>query len=135
EVNVDGRTRVGPGLSVTTVNLPQAKGKKTLIDPKGEWTIELFTSDRTSPSLDYHLMVVLDNPTIVTEYRIDSLDAGTGESVPVRVKVTDAGAPVQNAAVVAEPVGPLNGVGNILSTQPTPTGTPNTSGDAVRSEA
>jgi hypothetical protein len=51
------------------------------------------------------------------------------------VKLTENGAQVAGANVVAQLVGPENGVGNILSTARTPAGTPNTGGDAIRSEA
>jgi hypothetical protein len=133
-IDLTGRTRAARNMSVTTVHFPQAKGK-TLISPKGEWTIELLGTGFEAAKINYHLIVILDNPTLASDFRIDAQDVGTGEAVPIRVRLSEKGAPVLNAAVVAEMLGPTNGLGNVLSQQATPSGTPNYGGDKVRSDA
>src|SRR5262249_28622915 len=49
--------------------------------------------------------------------------------------LTEGGAPLLNATVSAEVLGPDNGLGNVLSNEATPSGSPNPAGDALRSAA
>ena len=134
-VNLTGRTTFAPGTSFTMVRFPLVQAKK-VIDPTGEWTIGLdIGPDSPASQLNYHMIVLLDNPTLASEYRIAAQDIGTGEPVPLQVTLTEHGAPVPAAVVSAELIGPSNGLGNVLSTQPTPSGTANTGGDAIRSAA
>jgi hypothetical protein len=126
-------TKVGRGMSFTTIRVPLFLNGK-VIRPKGEWEIQLIGTLLREP-LDYHLIVMLDNANIASDFNVDIQDAGTGEPVPVRVKLTENDAPLAGANVVAQLIGPENGVGNILSTTRTPSGTPNTGGDTLRSEA
>jgi von Willebrand factor type A domain/Outer membrane protein beta-barrel domain len=126
-------TRFDRGMSFTTIRVPLFLNGK-LIQPKGEWEVRLLGSMFREP-VDYHLIVMLDNADIASDYQIDIQDPGTGEPIPVRVKLTESGASVAGANVVAQLLGPENGTGNILSTSRTPTGTPNTGGDVIRSEA
>lgn len=126
-------TKFRRGMSFTTIRVPLFLNGK-VIRPKGEWEVQLLGTQLSAP-LDYHLIVMLDNAGIASDYNVDIQDAGTGEPIPVRVKLTESGAPVAGANVVAQLVGPENGLGNILSNSKTPQGTPNTGGDVIRSEA
>jgi hypothetical protein len=131
-IDVSHRTQLGQNMSYTTVHFP-LRQNGVLIHPKGEWHIELGGPIRSE--LDYHLTVMLDNPTIASEFKLEAQDIGTGEAVPIRVKLTHDGAPVLNATVEAQMQGPRNGLGNILARTPSPQGTPNAGGDKVRSAA
>ncbi|HZY84013.1 MAG TPA: vWA domain-containing protein [Gemmataceae bacterium] len=133
-IDTRSSTQYGRNLSVTTLSLPQSQGKK-LVPTKGEWTIDVPWPDTGVPKLNYHLIVMLDNPTLATDFILDAKDVGTGEAVPVRAKLREKGAPVLNAAVIAEMLGPTNGQGNVVSTTPTPSGAPNYGGDTIRSDA
>ncbi len=134
-VDLSGRRTFAPGTSFTMVRFPLVQAKKR-IDPKGEWTIGLnLGPDSIVSQLDYHMIVLLDNPTLASEYRIAAQDIGTGEPVPLQVRLTEKGEAVPAAVVSADLIGPSNGLGNVLSTQPTPSGTANTGGDVIRSAA
>lgn len=126
-------TQFRRGMSFTTIHFP-LRQNGAVIYPKGEWEVQLLGTLLRQP-VSYHLIVMLDNPNIASDYRIDIKDGGIGEPIPVRVRLTENGAPVAGANIVAQLIGPENGVGNILSTTPTPAGTPNTGGDTLRSEA
>ena len=138
EVDVTGNTQRGIGMSFTTIHFPLRRNN-TLIPPKGEWTIQLLGS-RIDPGtgsspLDYQLIVMLDNANLASAYRIAAQDVGTGEPIPVQVSLSENGTPLTGATVVAQLLGPADGLGNILSTADTPAGTPNIGGDTLASEA
>lgn len=126
-------TQFRRGMSFTTIRVPLFLNG-AVIRPKGEWEVQLLGT-QLQESMDYHMIVMLDNADIASDFNVDIQDAGTGEPIPVRVKVTEGGAPVTGANVVAQLAGPENGVGNILSKTETPSGTPNTGGDVIRSDA
>ncbi len=134
EVDISHRTKVGRNMLFTTAHFPLSQNGAA-VPVKGEWTIELVATQIRSPQLDFHLLVMLDNPGIATDFRVEGRDFGTGEAIPIRVQITEGGAPVLNATVSAELLGPDNGVGNILSREATPSGSPNPAGDALRSAA
>jgi von Willebrand factor type A domain. len=102
------------------------------IPTKGEWQVLIDSTFGTPGS--YHLLVLLDNETIASEFQIAAQDIGTSEPVPIRVKLTDGGVPVLGATVAVQVSGPKNGVGNMLATAPTPAGTPPASNDPYRDE-
>jgi VWA domain-containing protein len=139
-IDTKGRTQSTQGMSVTTVRFPIAKTKKDLVQNKGEWSIELNASDPVMPkfkiaNLNYQLIVLLDNPTLTSDFRIDAKDVGTGEAVPIRVKLAEKGKAVKNAAVVAELSGPNAGLGDVLATSKMPAGNPNIGNDKIRNDA
>lgn len=138
-VDVENNTQRGFGMSFTTIHFPLRRNN-VVIAPKGEWEIELLGSlidpiGAVAEPLDYQLIVMLDNANIVSDYSIGGNDIGTGEAVPIQLKLKENEAPVPGATVVAQLLGPDNGLGNILSTANTPSGTPNIGGDPVVSEA
>jgi hypothetical protein len=87
------------------------------------------------PSNEYHLLVMLDNRELATTYEVLGSDFGTGETIPVRVTLKENETPIVGATVTAQLSGPQQGIGDILSQQPTPSGTPNPNGDKFRSKA
>lgn len=125
--------RSSQNLRVATLPLPLVQNG-VRIDPKGQWEVTVIDSLGQSDA-GYHLMVLLDNMTIASEFRSAGHDLGTGEPIPIQVKLTEGGAPVLGAIAAAQLQGPQNGMGNILSTTPTPPGTPNPGGDQFTSEA
>jgi von Willebrand factor type A domain len=134
QVDLTHRTKLGRNASFTTVHFPLNQNGAA-VPSKGEWTVELVGGQIRSQELNYHLVVLLDNPALASDYRIEANDIGTGEAIPLHVQITDGGTPLLNATVTAELLGPDNGVGNILSREPTPSGTPNPAGDVLRSAA
>jgi hypothetical protein len=134
QVDITHRIKNGFNTSFATVHFPLSQGGAA-VPPKGEWTIELLGGQIHSQELNFHLMAMLDNPGIATDFRIEAQDVGTGEGIPIRVRVTEGGAPVLNATVSAEILGPDNALGNVLSNEPNPSGSPNPAGDALRSAA
>lgn len=138
-VDVTANTRVGRGMSFTTIHFPLRRNN-AVIAHKGEWTIDLLGSQITplgtgAPPLDYQLIVMLDNANITSEYRVKTVDVGTGEPIPIQVDLRENGTPLTGATVVAQLLGPAEGLGNILSTTDTPAGNPNIAGDTLDSEA
>jgi hypothetical protein len=133
-VDITHRIRTGRNTSFTTVHFPLVQGGKKVLG-KGVWTIELQGAQIHSPELDYHLMVMLDNPTIATDFRIEAKNVSTGQPFPIRVNLKEGGKPLLKATVTAQLLGPNDGVGNILSTNRTPQGAPNTGHDVLRSAA
>jgi hypothetical protein len=133
-VDLSNRTEFGNNMNFTTVRFPLVQNGD-VIKPAGEWQIELVGEEISAPALDYHLVVMLDNPTIASEFSLESEDVGTGEAIPIRVKLTEGDNPVLNATVVAQLLGPEMGVGDILSTTSTPSDQPDPQGDRLRSEA
>jgi len=137
-VDLTGRVRFGRQMRFLTLHFPLRQGG-SVIDPKGQWTVQITSpipgGTTGIPPINYHLMVVEDNETISSDSSLNIQDAGTGEPVPIKVTLTEGGAPVAGAAVTAQIVGPDNGLGDILAKAANPTGTPNTSGDPVGSDA
>ena len=74
-----------------------------------------------------------DNSTISTEYKLGNSDPGTGEPIPLQVKLEDGELPITGATVIAEVTSPDEGIGNLLSMNPTPQINPdaNSSGDQL----
>src|SRR5262249_36166314 len=70
QVDLTHRTKFGRNTSFTTVHFPLTQNGAA-VPVKGEWTVELLARDTSSQELDYHLIVMLDNPTIATDYRIE----------------------------------------------------------------
>ncbi len=131
------RTQFGFGMSLTTVNFP-LRQNNAVINHKGEWSIELLATNVDAIGavpVDFQMIVMLDNKNLASEYTIIGNDIGIGEPIPVQVKLSENGAPVTGATVVAQMLVPENGLGNVLSTANQPGGTPNTAGDPIRSEA
>jgi von Willebrand factor type A domain len=139
-VDITSRTRTAPGVSVTTIRFPLPKGKTDKVVQKGKWTIELNANDPIMAKfeiakLDYQLIVMLDNPTLASEYRVAAEDVGTGEPVPLRVKLAEKGNAVKNAAVVAQLLGPNSGLGDVLAKTTAPGGDPKYGQDKIRNAA
>jgi hypothetical protein len=137
-VDVSNRTQRGIGMSFTTIHFPLRQNNAPVAH-KGEWEIELLGSqvDPIGPAaqLDYQVLVMLDNANLASDYSLSGNDIGTGEPIPVQVRLTENGAPVTGSTAVAQLLGPNNGLGNILSTATTPNGSPNVGGDTLASEA
>lgn len=133
-INLDHRTKFGNNMAFATIYFP-LRQNGSVIPPKGEWEIELLGNEIESQELNYHLVVILDNKTIETDFEIATQDVSTGEKIPLRVKLTDDGAPVLGATVVANISGPSMGLGDILSLVPMPGGEPDPGGDKLRSPA
>jgi hypothetical protein len=138
EVDVTDNTQRGFGMSFTTIHFPLRRNN-AVVAHKGEWTIELLGS-RIDPAtgagpLNYQLIVMLDNANIASEYRVTAQDIGTGEPIPIQVNLRENGTSLTGATVVAQLLGPAEGLGNILSTADTPAGNPNIGGDTLDSEA
>jgi hypothetical protein len=133
-VDLTHRARTGRNMSFTTVHFP-LRDKNRVIDPKGSWTIELLGSQIRAPRLDYHLAVMLDNEALASDFSLRSRDVGTGEEIPLRVRLTDGERPALGATVVAQVEGPATGLGDILSTTQAPERQPAVPGDTSRSPA
>lgn len=131
-------TRIKRRMSFTTIPLPRTFRGATA-RWKGEWEIQFLSTPVNSAvgptAVDYHLIVMLDNENIASDYQVTIGDPGTGEPIPVRVKLTEGGAPITGATAVAQMLGPENGLGNVLSTAKAPAGNPNTGGDVIVSDA
>jgi hypothetical protein len=118
-IDLTQRTSIARHASFTTLPFPLFQNG-TEVGHKGEWQLELNGNAVHSPSLNYHLVVMADNPTIVSDFSVNAQNVGTGEQIPIRVKLTNNGAPVLNATVEAQLMGPSNSQGNVLSNTPTP---------------
>jgi opacity protein-like surface antigen len=121
-------------LRFTALNFPLRQGN-AFVDPKGEWKVDVVHLEPGQADASYHLLVIADNETLASEYQAETTDAGTGEPIPLRVKLTEAGAPVSGATVTAELIGPDNGLGDALARAASPSGSPSGNGDVVGSPA
>lgn len=121
-------------LRFTALNFPLRQGN-AFVNPKGEWKVDVFHLEPGQDDASYHLLVIADNETLASEYQAETADAGTGEPIPLRVKVTEEGAPVSGATVTAELLGPDNGLGDALARAANPPGSPSGNGDVVGSAA
>ena len=120
-INVDLANRISFGRNIVFITIPFPFFQSgTEVGHGGEWQLSINGDVLRDPSMNYHLIVMEDNPTLVSDFSIDAQDVGTGEPIPIRVKLTDNGKPVLNANVQAQLMGPANSQGNILSTTPTP---------------
>jgi hypothetical protein len=133
-VDLTHRAKIGRDMNFTTVRFP-LHDKNQAIKPKGSWTIELLGSQIQAPELNYHLAVMLDNKALASDFSAKSRDIGTGEAIPLRVRLTNGKKPVLAATVVARIEGPATGLGDILSTTRTPDRQPDPGGDKPRSPA
>jgi hypothetical protein len=118
-IDLTNRTSFGHNASFTTISFPLRQGGME-VTQKGEWELTIDGSALHGPSSDYHLIVMEDNPTIESDFTINAGEVGTGEPIPIQVKLTDAGAPVLNATVQAQLMGPSHSQGTVLSTTPIP---------------
>lgn len=133
-VDVAPFTRVGPRSRFVTLHLPLRVGG-TLVPPQGDWKLDLSHRSPAIAAVDYQLLVVTDNETLASEHAIGTSDPGTGEPIPLRVTLTEGGAPVTGATVTAELLGPANGLGDTLAKATLP-GTPAAAGpDPLNSAA
>ena len=133
-VDTTDDTRLGNQTSVTTLRFPLRRAGTT-IDPKGLWKIDFTGGGANAQPLTYNLVVVNDNATIASDARVNVQDPGTGEPIPIRVALTEAGAPLTGATVTAELLGPANGLGDVLAKAATPSGSPSQGADPVGSPA
>ena len=136
EVDIAPYTRVRPGSQVTSLHFP-LRQSNAFIDPAGEWRITfdpLPGSSEVRPR--YQVIVVTDSPVLASEARAQANDPGTGEPIPLEVRLTDAGTPIPGATVVAHVVGPENGLGDSLARAETQRDLPSSgAGDAFGSPA
>jgi hypothetical protein len=116
-IDLTNRTTVGHNMSVTTILFPLFEGNRE-IARAGEWQIVISGESIQSDPCKYHLIVMADNPTVVSDFIVNVKDVGVGEPIPIQVKLTDNGIPVLNASVEAQIMGPSNSQGNILSRTP-----------------
>jgi hypothetical protein len=118
-VDLANRTSFGHSASFTTISFPLIQNGSEVMQ-KGEWALTISGAALHDPSTAYHLIVMEDNPTIVSEFTMKARNVGTGEPIPIQVKLTDGGVPVLNATVEAQLMGPSHSQGNVLSTTPAP---------------
>jgi hypothetical protein len=118
-IDLSNRVRFGRDMTFTTIEFPLNQGG-TNISSKGEWEIELLGSEANVPEMNYHLVVILDNSNIASDFRIEAQDVGTGEPIPIRVQLMEGGVPIKGATVVAQVDGPENGLGDLLAKTATP---------------
>lgn len=109
------RTRREGQTSFTTLHLPQRKGFAP-IRSTGTWKIHV--GGPGTPALTYHLVVLLDNATLASQFSAPVSDPGTGEPIPLRVKLSRGKSPVVGAKVKAQVSGPQEGLGDVLSSIP-----------------
>jgi hypothetical protein len=133
-VDTRALTRSRPGSSVTTLRFPLRQDNK-FIDPQGQWKIELQGLSGSEVTPDYQIIVVTDNQSLASDARAVITDPGTGEPIPLEVKLTENGTPITGATVVASLLGPQNGLGDILAKAANPQGAPDLSGDLAGSAA
>jgi hypothetical protein len=105
------------------------------IPREGKWKIFVDGTDLDVEDTSFQLLVMLDNRQLSTDYQISGSEFGTGDRIPLHVTLREGDAPVLGASINAFVYGPRDGTGNILSTQPTPSGQPNMIGDSLRSAA
>ena len=127
-------TKQGRNMRFTTIHFPLLN-KGGAIRPEGEWTIELSGKSVPAPGLDYHLIVMLDNSTIASEFSATIGNGGTGDPIHLQVKMTDGGVPVRGARVITQVEAPVTGLGDILSTAEVSDRQPDPKGDKLRSAA
>src|SRR5262245_307226 len=82
----------------TTLHFPLRQGA-TNVAPRGQWTVDVISAALEGQSTDYQLLVIADNETLATDPVINVFDPGTGEPIPMRVTITEKGAPVSGATV------------------------------------
>jgi hypothetical protein len=120
-IDLTPHTTAGRGVSFTNILFPLFQSGAKIVQT-GEWHVAINGHLIHSPSVRYHLLVMADNPTLASEFTINAQDIGTKEHIPIQVKLIDDGAPVLNATVEAQLMGPSNSQGNVLSNTPTPKG-------------
>lgn len=132
EIDPISFTRFGRQSSVISFRLPSITNNQ-VVPHKGVWELVINPTGNLDFVSDYNAIVMVDNTTIETEYSFDGIDFGTGETIPIQVKLKEGGSPVTGATVIVQVTSPDEGVGNILSQNPTPQEgpPPNTSGDAL----
>jgi Mg-chelatase subunit ChlD len=118
-VDLGTRLRFGRNLAFVTLRFPLRQGG-AVIAPAGQWQVRVLAPNLTTPQVSYHLMVLLDNETLASEFSASVSDPGTGDPIPVRVKLTEGGSPIAGASVAAAVFGPRDGLGDILSTSSHP---------------
>jgi len=116
-VDLTGKMTFRPGHIFIDLPFPTFRNSIPIMQ-KGLWQITLDGSRLISQQINYHVLVMSDNPTVSTDFQFAMQDIGTGDPIPIKVKLTDGGKPVLNAVVQAELIGPQNSLGNILSTTP-----------------
>jgi len=133
-IDLANRTTFGRNVSFTTIVFPLFQANRQVAQ-QGEWKLTIEGATLRSPSCKYHLLVMADNPTIVSDFTSHVGDVGTGEQIPVQVKLTDNGSPVLNANVQVQLMGPANSQGNVLSRTPAPASAPGSDPASTKGQA
>lgn len=104
--------------SVTSISFPLVQGNNVV--PKvGEWNLLLDGNDIPITLIAYNSLILLDNARIDSDFRGIGNDLGTGDPIKLRVTLKEGNTPVTGAVVIAQVVGPKQGIGQILATQST----------------
>jgi hypothetical protein len=119
--------RFGGG-NVANIEFPVMVGTKK-IATEGEWKIVFIRETFGQAPLNYHLMVVNDNPTISTAFKATGTDFGTGDPLTLRATILDDGRPIPDATVTATVAGPAAALGDALSRARVSSEIPNLQGD------
>ena len=109
--------------SVTSIAFPLSQGN-TGVKKDGQWNIVFSAGTFHTQSVNYSGLVLLDNALLDSNFEAINPDAGTGETIHLSATLKEGSAPVRGATVIAQIVGPEQGIGDILSTQPTPAAPP-----------
>lgn len=110
-VDVRRFLRFAPGSVSAKVPLP-VLDRSGFLDSAGEWQVVLRGE---LPEIENHLMVLLDNTTIATEYAFDAPEYLTGQPIRIEARLLEGGEPLRDAEVVALVRRPQTGLGNLLS--------------------
>lgn len=115
DINARAATHFYGSGSVTELVLPRWMGKHK-IPTAGTWKVVFGATNAPKGYDGYHMIAMVDNPSIATAFRTVGDDFGTGDPLHIRASLTDGGSPILNATVTAHVTGPDDGVGNIAST-------------------
>ncbi len=114
----------GKGHLVMTLRAPFCNDRRQCVKPGGDWTLGFAASGVQGASLNHSLIVLGDNATLASAFKVDQPVPGIGQPLRLTARLADAGAPIRKlpaGAVYALISGPTASLGNVLSqsrTQP-----------------
>jgi hypothetical protein len=119
EVTQVGHMTSGAFYRMFVMDLPAGAGPDE-ITAEGEWELRI----RGTPGTPYQVAALVDEPALKYEVGSGSAEYEVGQPIQLTAEITYAGAPVDDATVTALVGKPGEGMGTLLSVNPTPTSDP-----------
>jgi hypothetical protein len=119
DVTESGHTITRDSYQMFIMDLPTRAGPDT-VTAGGRWDLVI----KGQPGTPYHAAAIVDEPRLTYEVSAGQATYAVGEPIQLTAEISLGGKPIDDAAVTATVGRPGQGIGTLLSVNPTPTATP-----------